>query len=111
MTEDVYLKLSPVCGVDVPAGYVVKLKKGLYGTKQAAFLWNGALSRLLTELGFERSQAGSSDGSSPDAIKARQRVLRYLTPNPNSAEGVLWGEAQGRTVATLEYELDLRRVQ
>ena len=31
-----------------------------------------------------------------DTIAGRQRVLRYLTPNPNSAEGVLWGETNGR---------------
>ena len=40
-------------------------------------------------------------------ILARQRVMRYLTPNPNSAEGVLWQEAQGRAVALLDYELRL----
>jgi len=42
-------------------------------------------------------------------IKGRQRVLRYLTPNPNSAEGMLWGEANGRAVAALDYEFLLRR--
>ena len=34
--------------------------------------------------------------TSPTTIAARQRVLRYLTPNPNSNEGLLWQEAQGR---------------
>ena len=33
-----------------------------------------------------------------------------MTPNPNSAEGVLWGEAQGRAVALLDYELVLEPV-
>ena len=47
--------------------------------------------------------------TSPSAILGRQRVLRYLTPNPNSAEGVLWQEAQGRAVAVLDYELQLER--
>lgn len=45
----------------------------------------------------------------PDHIVARQRVLRFLTPNPNSAEGVLWQEARGRAVALLDYELRLER--
>ena len=53
---------------------------------------------------FERSTA------SPSTVAARQRVLRYLTPNPNSAEGVLWQEARGGAVAVLEYQLDLERV-
>ena len=33
---------------------------------------------------------------SPTEVVARQRVLRFLTPNPNSAEGLLWSEAQVR---------------
>ena len=44
-----------------------------------------------------------------DGIDCRQRVLRFLTPNPNSAEGVLWQEARGRAVALLDYELRLSR--
>ena len=41
------------------------------------------------------------------AVLARQRIMRYLSPNPNSAEGLLWQEAQGRAVALLDYELRL----
>jgi len=52
----------------------------------------------------------SFDRRSPTEIVARQRVLRYLTPNPNSAEGLLWSEAQGKAVAFLDYELLLNRV-
>ena len=44
-----------------------------------------------------------------DHVVARQRVLRFLTPNPNSQEGVLWQEARGRAVALLDYELLLSR--
>ena len=45
-----------------------------------------------------------------EVVRARQRVLRFLTPNPNSAEGVLWGEAGGRAVALLDYDLRLMRL-
>ena len=48
---------------------------------------------------------------SPSAVVATQRVLRYLTPNPNNAEGILWQEAQNRAVAVLDYELLLERVR
>lgn len=51
---------------------------------------------------FERSDDGRS-------VIARQRVLRFLTPNPNSQEGVLWQEARGRAVALLDYDLNLER--
>jgi len=54
-------------------------------------------------------RGGGGDGGD-DVIMARQRVLRFLTPNPNSAEGVLWSEASGRAVASLEYELRLERI-
>ena len=53
---------------------------------------------------------GGSGGGGGDVIMARQRVLRFLTPNPNSAEGVMWSEAGGRAVASLEYELRLERL-
>ena len=53
---------------------------------------------------------GGGGGDDDDVIMARQRVLRFLTPNPNSAEGVLWSEASGRAVASLEYELRLERI-
>ena len=53
----VYLKLSSGCGVDVPPGYCVKLRKSLYGTKQAAFLWSNALKRLMVAQGFRQSLA------------------------------------------------------
>ena len=42
-------------------------------------------------------------------VRARQRVLRFLTPNPNSQEGALWQEARGRAVALLDYDLELER--
>ena len=48
--------------------------------------------------------------TSPTSVAAKQRVLRYLTPNPNSNEGLLWQEAGGRAVAVLDYELNLQRV-
>lgn len=52
---------------------------------------------------FERAQDGGT-------VLARQRVLRFLTPNPNSIEGELWSQAQGRAVALLDYELHLERL-
>ena len=59
------------------------------------------ISDAETLCSFERQPDGT--------VAGRQRVLRYLTPNPNSAEGVLWGEANGRAVATLEYSFLLKR--
>ena len=59
---------------------------------------------------FARGGGGGGGGGDGDVIMARQRVLRFLTPNPNSAEGVMWSEAGGRAVASLEYELRLERL-
>lgn len=49
-------------------------------------------------------------GNGGGGVRARQRVLRFLTPNPNSIEGELWSQAQGRAVALLDYELNLERL-
>eukprot|EP00747_Dinoflagellata_sp_TGD_P186820 gnl/TRDRNA2_/TRDRNA2_44140_c0_seq1.p1 gnl/TRDRNA2_/TRDRNA2_44140_c0~~gnl/TRDRNA2_/TRDRNA2_44140_c0_seq1.p1 ORF type:complete len:396 (+),score=17.21 gnl/TRDRNA2_/TRDRNA2_44140_c0_seq1:23-1210(+) len=56
---------------------------------------------------FERA---ADDDAGKSVVHARQRVLRFLTPNPNSEEGVLWGEAGGRAVALLDYKLRLVRI-
>ena len=52
---DVYLKPPP--GINVPKGFLLKLKKGMYGLKQAAHLWAKELSTLLKELGFRQCVA------------------------------------------------------
>lgn len=44
-----------------------------------------------------------------DTIKAVSRVAVYLTPNPNSMEGVLWQQISGKAVAFYDYELEMER--
>jgi len=44
-----------------------------------------------------------------DTIRAVSRVAVYLTPNPNSMEGVLWQQVSGRAVAFYDYELLMQR--
>ena len=43
-------------------------------------------------------------------INAISRVAVYLTPNPNSREGVLWQQINGKAVAFYDYELTMERV-
>lgn len=45
----------------------------------------------------------------PDKVKAVNRIAVYLTPNPNSREGVLWQEVRGKAVAFFDYELEMQR--
>jgi hypothetical protein len=33
----------------------------------------------------------------------------YLTPNPNSREGVLWQQVSGKAVAFYDYEFEMKR--
>lgn len=54
---------------------------------------------------FRRSETSQGE----ELILCRQRILRFLTPNPNSAEGVLWQEARGRAAGVLDYDLTLSR--
>ena len=56
--EDIYL--SPPEGLKVPAGkegYVLKLRRSLYGLKQAGRYWNQLLSQKMKELGLRQSVA------------------------------------------------------
>lgn len=46
-----------------------------------------------------------------DHVTAVSRIAVYLTPNPNSREGVLWQEVGGKAVAFFDYELDMTRLQ
>ena len=51
LEEDVYIKV-PEGFKGVPAGKVLKLKKGLYGLRQSSRLWNVELKGLLLEHNF-----------------------------------------------------------
>ena len=42
-------------------------------------------------------------------VKAVSRIAVYLTPNPNSREGVLWQQVGGKAVAFFDYEIDMKR--
>jgi hypothetical protein len=49
------------------------------------------------------------NGSDGNHIKAASRISVYLTPNPNSREGLLWQDVGGRSVAFFDYDIDFRR--
>ena len=50
-----------------------------------------------------------SAGHGGNHVRAYNRLAVYLTPNPNSREGVLWQQVQGKAVALYDYELDMER--
>jgi hypothetical protein len=49
-------------------------------------------------------------GSDGNHVKALSRIAVYLTPNPNSKEGILWQDVNGKAVAFYDYEIDMRRL-
>ena len=44
-----------------------------------------------------------------DTIEALSRAAVYLTPNPNSREGVLWQQVRGKAVAFFDYAWTMKR--
>ena len=55
LNEEIYL--SPPPGVDIKPGHCWRLKRSLYGLKQASRTWNRTLDTKLTSLGFHRLNA------------------------------------------------------
>lgn len=55
LEENVYI--YPPEGVKCGDGYVLKLKKSLYGLKQSSKCWNNKINESLMKLGFNRSEA------------------------------------------------------
>ena len=45
----------------------------------------------------------------PNTIAATSRIAVYLTPNPNSREGVLWQQVGGKAVAFFDYDIEMKR--
>lgn len=50
VTEDVYVEVPE--GIDAPDGHVLKLRKALYGIKQAPHAWNKHIDAFFKSLGF-----------------------------------------------------------
>ena len=44
-----------------------------------------------------------------DTIQAVSRIAVFLTPNPNSREGVLWQQVGGKAVGLYDYEWTMKR--
>lgn len=50
------------------------------------------------------------EGMNDNKINAICRIAVYLTPNPNSKEGILWQEVNGKAVGFYDYELNMERI-
>jgi hypothetical protein len=48
---------------------------------------------------------------SDDEVTAVSRIAVYLSPNPNSREGVMWQQVGGKAVAFFDYKINLRRIK
>jgi hypothetical protein len=55
LEEEIYMKAPP--SFDIPDGHVLKLKKGVYGTKQGGHVWYIDFSGTLSDLGYTCTEA------------------------------------------------------
>ena len=55
LDEEIYMEAPP--GFDIPEGHVLRLKKGVYGTKQGGHVWYIDFSRTLLTLSYTPTQA------------------------------------------------------
>jgi hypothetical protein len=55
LDEEIYMEAPP--GFDIPDGHVLRLKKGVYGTKQGGRVWYIDFSGTLSTLGYTPTQA------------------------------------------------------
>ena len=50
LKEDLYMEPPP--GFNIPEGHVLKLKKGMYGTRQGRHVWYEEMQGTLMEMGY-----------------------------------------------------------
>jgi len=55
LKEDLYMEPPP--GFNIPKGHVLKLKKGMYGTRQGGHVWYEEMRGMLTEMGYTQMEA------------------------------------------------------
>jgi hypothetical protein len=54
LDEEIYIEAPP--GFDIPEGHILRLKKGVYGTKQGGCIWYIDFSGTLSTLGYTPMQ-------------------------------------------------------
>ena len=52
----------------------------------------------------------NDDDDDKNHVQAISRIAVFLTPNPNSREGLLWQQVGGNAVAFFDYQLDMHRI-
>ena len=62
---------------------------------------------VITEFRYQID--GENENENENLMRAVSRVAVYLTPNPNSREGVLWQQVNGKAIAFYDYELVMER--
>jgi hypothetical protein len=55
LEEEIYME-APL-SFNIPKGHVLRLKKGIYGTKQGGRVWYIEISDTLTEMGYTHTEA------------------------------------------------------
>lgn len=111
LEEEIYLKPSP--GVTVTAGKVLRLRKSIYGLKQAARAWADLLKVILAKRGLHRASADPAlyvNRKSGEFVAVHVDDLLYVSRSKTDFKEWLGGQltinALGRPKYLLSIELD-----
>ncbi len=83
LNEEIYMEVPP--GFDIPDGHILRLKKGVYGTKQGGRIWYIDFSGTLSTLSYTPTQVDytifihKSPNTFPDIISTYMDDMRLIS--------------------------------
>jgi hypothetical protein len=86
LEEEIYMEAPP--GFDIPKGYILRLKKGIYSTKQGGRVWYIEISNTLTEMGYTHTKADHAVFMCPSSDPTSNIITLYVDDMSQTSESL-----------------------